>query len=90
MVGDDSEIGEASVFFPLGFTYPKPDFPSRYNFQKVVAESSTSGAHYSQYPILCDADPYNPYLICLPRNGEETIFSLQIDVGLYFPTTPTL
>lgn len=84
MVGSDSEQGEANVFFPLGFTDPKPNILSRSTFDKAVEEAGMSDAHFPRYTILDDAAPENPRPVCLARVGEETIFPLQIVVGLLF------
>lgn len=90
MYGSDSETGETNVLFPPGFIDLKPNVLSHLSFDKAVVEANMSYVHFPRYPIPDDADPETPLLVCLPREGEMTIFLLQIDARLLFPCCPDL
>lgn len=85
MAGSDYEQDETNVFFLSGFLDPKRNLLSRHSFEKVVVDLGMSDAHYPRYPMPMDADPENPRSVCLPQVVKETIFMLQINVGLRFP-----
>lgn len=81
------ELGH-TILFPRNGR-PKTNMHSLKIFKKVMEISGLSNAHSPRYPIpqraMLDLTPIARHLVCLPHEGEETVFLDQVNIDLRFP-----